>query len=528
MTATRQIRTVARRSGERHYLTATAAISLLVFLTSALWAIVSPPFSGPDEIPHFNSVNRLVALEWWPRPYDAQVRSDTWQAVAEADALEHLPTFRGEPLAELPTAEARSSLHGPSAYEPHGRDYMVQHPPGPYAFSAIVIGLAGGGDLRWDHASLLMRLISAAFLAAAVPFVIGTVRRIASSPSAGLVAGASVLTIPFLATVGGFVTNDTALIATSSAALYFSVLALKVPGAIRYALPMAGAALGGALLCKGLALLLIPVVGALAIAASLRSSGSLARRLMRPVLTMVIAFVIGGWWWLRNLIVIGVVQPSQYGNRIARDPSELDYDFGYFLAGFWRRFNRLFWGRGAREDIAYPTEIVDAAGIALLVIIVAVLLFSRHRALLLAVLAYPALIIATTLTNAHGIYEDLGIPDRGVQGRYVFAGIAAYAAVWGLGWQVLHDRFAGIASRIAPAMLLVGGVITVSGTQWVARRAHDEGSVVGGARAASELAGVPFGVALALAMGWIACATVAVVEMHRVSAQRVIPEAAQV
>lgn len=525
MTAHRGSRVAARRRGERRYLTATAAVTLLFFVTSALWAIISPPFSGPDEIPHYNSVNRLVALEGWPRPYEAEVRSDTWQAVAEAGAQDHLPTFRGEALPELPSAGERSDLHGPSNYETHGRDYMVQHPPGPYAFSAIVVGLAGGGDLRWDHASLLMRLISAAFLAAAVPFVIGTVRRIAGSPVAGLVAGTSLLTIPFLATVGGFVTNDTALIATSSAALYFSVLALKVPDSVRYALPLAGAALGVALLSKGLALLLIPVVGVLATAASWRLGRSLMRRLMWPALTMLIAFVIGGWWWLRNLVVLGVIQPSQYGTRTARDPSELDYDFGFFFVAFWRRFNRLFWGRGAREDVAYPTELVDVAGTVVLVAIVLVLVYSRHRLLLLAVLAYPFLIIATTLTNAHGIYTDLGIPDRGVQGRYVFAGIAAYAAVWGLGWQLLHDRSPRIAGWGAPATLLPAGIITAAGALWVAQRAHEESSLGGAARAATELAGVPVGVIVALSLGWLACAVVAVVLIRRVSRQPLTPAA---
>lgn len=498
----------AKRRSERSYRMATAALTAMMFLTSVAWSIISPPMSGPDEIPHYNSVSRLVASEGWPLPYEAEIRGDTWQAVAESGAPSG--SFPGERPEDLPRALERSTLHTNAAYEPSGRDQMVQHPPAPYVVTATAVGLTGGGDLRWDHASFLMRVMSALYLAAAVPFIIGVVRRITGVRTAGLVGGASLFTVPFLATVGGFVTNDSALVAASSASVYFAVLALRNPRTVAVALPLAGAALGVALLSKGLALLSIPVIGVLALVASWQAGGTALKRLGRPVIAMAIAFAIGGWWWLRNLLVLGTIQPSQLGSRTPRDPAELNYDFGEFFVGFWERFNRLFWGRGAREQIAYPTWLVDAAGIALVVLIVAVLILSRHRLVLLALLAIPTMIIAVTLNNAHGIYVDIGWPDRGVQGRYIYSGIVAYAAVWGLGWHLLHSRVPRAATWVAPAVLVFAGVVTAAGLRWVLVRAHQEDSISEAVAAATELTGVGWPILAIVAALWLLSCAVAI------------------
>lgn len=451
-----------------------AFVTVLVFAAGAFWAIVQPPFFGPDEIPHYNSVSRVAAGDGWPRPYDASIRGDTWQAAVEGGGENSLSGFEfdDEVPDELPTPIDRNALHGPTEYDDNMRDQMVQHPPAPYVLTAGVIQVFGGGDMRWDHALLLMRLVSAGFLAASVPFIVGIIRRISGSRAAGVVGATAILSIPLLAMIGGFVNNDNVLTASCSAALYFAIRAVKDPPSQRFTLPLAGVALGAALLSKGLALMLVPVIGLFGLVAAFTSSRPWPMRLVWAAVPMLIAFVVGGWWWLRNLLILGVIQPSQYGSREPDPQVQQTYDFGAFNEAFWDRFNRLFWGRGANDTIAFPERLVESAGFALIALIVLSLAFSRHRILLIALLAFPLLITATIYNNAHSIYSDIGIPDRGVQGRYVFAGIAAYAALVGLLWWAIAVRFRRIGSVLAVAITLGAAAITMGSALWVVPRLY--------------------------------------------------------
>jgi 4-amino-4-deoxy-L-arabinose transferase-like glycosyltransferase len=463
-------------SGRFAYPVAVLGLVILVLGLAGSWALTLPPFQGPDEVAHYNSVARLVAGDGWPRPYDAKITDATVTAVAEAGSA-----YQDQGLAALPDPEDRSLLLEGQDWERNGTDQMVQHPPLAYAVTASVVKVLGGADLRWDHAQLIMRAVSALMLCASVPFLVGIARRMTGSRIAGVVGGGGVLLVPFFSNVGGFITNDALLITLCSAALFFAVSATTGRRPLLL-LAAAGAVLGLALLTKGLALFLIPVIAVFAVMTAVRVTGWL-RKIAAVAIPLAIAFCVGGWWWLRNIVTLGRIQPSQLGDRESQLTAPDEYDPWLFVGNFIVRFNRTFWGRGAREDLAFPTWAVDVAGVLLLLAVVASLVLARRRIALAALWAFPVLIIATTAANAHSIYWDLGDPSRGVQGRYIFAGIAAMAATLGILFAALSRRLAirdGVSGAVA---VVLGAAVSVWGLVWVFDRVWGADGVAGAAQA---------------------------------------------
>ncbi|MBA8816651.1 hypothetical protein FHX48_001724 [Microbacterium halimionae] len=440
----------------RHgYDLATAALALLFFVSASGWALVMPAFSGPDETAHYNSVVRLLDGGGWPRPYDATYEQSTISALLETGR-----TFRDQSLERLPSPDDRSTLLGGGEWDELATDYMVQHPPGYYVVVAAVVAAVGGGDLRWDHALMTMRMVSALLVAGAVPFIVGISRRVSGSRSAGIAGGAIVLFVPFVANLAGYVSNDSLLILGCSASLYFAVRALDHAKRPLGLLALSGVALGVALGTKGLALMLIPVVAVIAIAVAWKLTGWF-RRICAVALPLLIAFVIGGWWWLRNIVVLGKIQPSIYGRRTSSGSRHPDYDLSFFVEQAVYRLNSTFWGRGARADLALPEVTAIIAGTLLLTVVAVSVVFARRRLLLFVVWAFPLAILGVTLWNAHGIYWDLGSASRGVQGRYVFAGIAAIASSMAVVF-VAYLRFCwarGRAGGFALVLTLACGIM---------------------------------------------------------------------
>ncbi|WP_375000319.1 phospholipid carrier-dependent glycosyltransferase [Aeromicrobium sp. CTD01-1L150] len=460
---------------EAGYRAACALLSIVFLAGSLVWALTTPAFHGPDEALHYNSVNRILSGEGWPEPYDAEVKGSTWQAVGESTGSHVL--FAPEEVRSLPKPppDERSSMAGPTDLEDQTRDQMVQHPPGYYGLAAGILQLAGGTSLSWDTALVTLRILSAVLTAAAVPFMVGLGRRLTDSRRAGLIGATGVLAIPFFTTMGGYATNDSLLLLMTSATLYTAVRAIDAPRVVPWLLAT-GVGLGLALLTKGLALLLIPVIGVLGVMALWRRDGSVVRRALLLGLPQAVAFVIGGWWWLRNLLVLGSLQPSQCGlpTRCAEvapsDPPPPD--FWVFTTNFLERFSRLFWGRGGLEEIAYPVVLTTTASIAVVVIVLAALALGRRRAVVAVLLLLPTLVVVTIFRNAYGIYLDVGAPNRGVQGRYVFSGIAVLSACIAAVWARIRPDFrlgraADVAVTAAAAIVAVGGWVWVFERLWV-------------------------------------------------------------
>ncbi|NLT27270.1 MAG: glycosyltransferase family 39 protein [Microbacteriaceae bacterium] len=427
------------------YSLAIAAATLLFFAISMLWAMNLPHHDGPDELRHLNSIARLADDKGWPLPYEAPMLGSIMESRMQNGAQGGQGSLKPQIA-----PDDRAMFLGPTEFADRDRDNMVQHPPGYYGIAAFVAKALDVPAMRWDQAALVLRGASALIVAGAVPFIIGAVRWATGSRLVGVLGGIGVLAIPFFTTLAGYVSNDTLLITACSATLYFLFRAIRDPEAGEWVLPAAGAAFGAALFTKGLALMLAPTVVILALVAARRRSSTGAGTAIRVGIPAILAFAIGGWWWLRNLILLGKIQPSLAGRRERPEERIEDYDFWYFTGEFFSRVNRLFW---SRDMLPSWVAVIALAG--LLIAIGIGIGVRRTRLLLLASLLFPVLITLTVYQNAHGIYWDLGRPDRGAQGRYIFGAIVAIAVAVGAVWLVVLPRLGRVARRWA----VVAGIL---------------------------------------------------------------------
>ncbi len=456
-----------RRRAWGAYEVSVAALSGVVLVVTLAWGMLLPAFDGPDEPWHHNSVARLVDGGGWPPAYEAMVLESTWDAVRESGAAVPGERDRSSPLS--PTE--RGPLLDGTSEASDVPDFMLQHPPAHYGLVAVVVGAAGGGDLSWDRAQLVMRAVSAVLLATAVALVVGAVRWATGDQRAGLVGGASVLAIPFFTNAGAYGSNDTLLVAACSGTLYLLVRAARDPAAAAWLLPAAGAVYGLALLTKGFALFLAPVVAVLTVVVLVRRRGDRARTLIQAGAAAVLCLGIGGWWWVRNYLTLGTVQPSRLGSRERSDTPVDGYSLSDFLVGALGRLNATFWGRGGRPDVALPEVVPWALTAVLAVVVVVAFAHRRARWFLLVLALYPAAVAGTVILNAHGIYWDTGRPFQGVQGRYLYSGVAAFAVAVGSAYHVVARRLSRRTGRALLATVLLTTVAaSVTATAWTLGR----------------------------------------------------------
>lgn len=444
----------------RHVAVLTAALALL----SLTWATTMPYFSGPDEIAHYNSTARLARGGGWPLPYEAPILGSSFNASDESGRVDSRTGHRQAPT----TIGDRAFFIDPGDRVDARQDQMVQHPPGAYVVPAALVKLAGVARLRWDVAMVLMRLVSGIVFSSCLPFTIGSVTRLTGDQKIGILGGTAIVGIPFFTTMGGYVSNDPLLITATTAAAYGAVRLVTDPNHPGWMPIATGAALGIALLSKGYALLATPAIVALVLLAVRRRPPEDRGPLIRnSLIGATAAIALGGWWWIRNLVVLGRLQPSRLERFGRNDPTHDDYHLLEFLRGAANRLQATFWGRGARQGLAYPGILTWAATILLIAIVVIALVRGRHRLETLLLLAIPILLGTTITINAHRIYRVVHITSggiRGVQGRYLFAGIVAFAVC--SGWaMVVGRRVLGPerSRRLSPILVVLPWIISLAG-----------------------------------------------------------------
>lgn len=466
---------------------AMVSVTAFIFLVASLWAVVTPAFRAPDEAKHFNSILRLMQGGGWPPPQSVGLVEGTFVAVYESGFVAtgkpvsvryyaDLPAFKDP---ELPQAEYRSVVSGLST-QGYGEittpDQMTQHPPLYYSIEAILLKILGADGWRWDQLLLGMRLISAMMVAAAVPFIMAMIRLVTRSAAATIVGTVAIAAIPQFGLISGSVSNDALVILSGSATIYYSVLAVRRPEKIRTATIGVGIALGAGLLAKGLVLAAIPVVAIFFIIAGWRRSRKFWRRVLPVAGAMAIAFAVGGWWYVRNLMLYGQVQPSMRGSGRSETAFE-GYNLLAFARDVIRRINNTFWG-AQRGTEALPTTAVLAAGTAFVVLTLAVLVFSRQRRLLLILSLYPVLVAVLFVYHSWQIYWSTG-DFMGLQGRYLYGAIGLYSLVIALAWQGVTRRLTPGVYRSANVVALTFSLIVfglgISYMSWLYWRSHGEG-----------------------------------------------------
>ncbi|WP_369369637.1 DUF2142 domain-containing protein [Promicromonospora sp. Populi] len=430
---------------EAAYRRALVLITALVALVGVLWAVLTPAFRAPDEPQHVNSVLRLAYGGGWPAAGEALVGPAVTEAREQAALATDVPGRHLDRVGVPPFVDAQptrddervvvtseNALADPlppgtdtSGLDVEVVDQMTQHPPLYYAVAAGVLHATGMAEARWDLQLLTLRLFDVALLLPLPLLTAAAVRRLVDSRPAALVAASFTLFVPQVGHIMGSVTNDALITLTGAVTGYLCARVLTGDLRLRTAAGI-GVAVGVGLLTKVMAAFALPVV----VAAYLVASGPRGRRVAGVLVAGAAAFAIGGWWWLRNLLVLGTVQPVGIPDRFLDDPEP--NGLWYFVRTVVTSLTRSFFGNFGWLEIRLPDVVFWTAAVVVAGLCAAAVVRGPARRAIAVLLLLPVALWCGVLVNAWPDYAAHGWISA-VQGRYLFAGLLALAAGTGVG-----------------------------------------------------------------------------------------------
>jgi uncharacterized membrane protein len=453
-----------------------------------LWAVLAPGFRAPDEPQHVNSVMRLATGGGWPDPGQAMLSDATLLATREAgftgtDQAVSRALAPVLPRSIIPSGGLEFAKLVP--VPPHERsvldhtadlqdevaptvDQMTQHPPLYYALAALTVRAFGALDWRWDHQLLLLRLLNCLIATAAVPLVAATARQLTGSRPVALTAAAGLVAIGQFAHINAAVSNDTLATVLGMSTTFLAARALTRQHGPGLAV-VSGVVLGLGLLTKGFMLAAIPMVAfaLLLTRAATRDSHEgppspgrrSARRWANAGIALAVAFVVGGWWWLRNLLRFGTVQPDGM-KRAPLAWGDQEPNLAYFLREAVDKLTTSFWGNFAWLELPLPGWLI-ATMTSLLAVALAAALATGVRHSLLVLGLFPLGTVAVILFGTYRSYVEQNI-IAGLQGRYLFSTLAVLLPAAAIGAMWLAGRVApGVAPRL-PAPTLAAALASAA------------------------------------------------------------------
>ena len=437
-----------------------ALVALHVALMLA-WTVLLPTFRGADEHVHHDFLRHLT--ETWQYPDYDELRVHQRTLVAERDS----PAYRAHhPPALEEEAIPRGERASWSELGPDVRDgpinQLAQHPPLYYVPTAAALRLVDGdGSAPLDLVVWQLRLLNVVALGAMPLLAADIARRLTSSVPVVLSAGAGVLAVPQLTHLGGTLSNDPMMVALSSLALAGVTRMLTGDRRVSTA-ALTGLAAGLALLTKGFAVPLVPAVALACLLPVWWERRRPAAPLGRAALVAGLAMVVGGWWWVRNVVVHGNVQP---GVGLRPRVEGIEPDVVRFAGNFSERLIDSFWGNvGWREaQLPLPLSIVLTVG---LVAAVAVACWEDRRRLVLVVPTAVAGVMV--LAAGWGAYRKTGV-SYATQGRYLFASIAVLVALAAVGAAKVGGPW---IRRHQPVLVLAAGLVLQAGMLVIAGRRY--------------------------------------------------------
>ncbi|WP_425956324.1 DUF2142 domain-containing protein [Xylanimonas sp. McL0601] len=454
-------------------------LTLLVVGVAATWALLTPPLRAPDEPQHLNSVLRIAFGGGWPKPGEAVMAPAVQQARIDVALETDLPgryADRGTvpqfaladivPAADRARVTPRTALPHWPALAADDVDQMSQHPPLYYALGAGLLHVTGLVDARWDQQLLALRLLDVVLLAPLVPLAAWSARRLTGSTAAGAVAACFPLLVPQVGHILGAVNNDALVMLVGAAVTALVVRVLTGDRSLRTA-AIIGAVVGIGLLTKVMAAFLLPVIALaylLAPGGALGASTESRRRALgadarRVLLTGGVALAVGGWWWVRNIVVYGTVQPVGIDRNLDDKVSE---GLGTYVVQAWRRLSRSFFGDMGWLDLRTPQSFWLTATVLLLVLGVVALTSRATWRPVAVLLALPTTLTVAILYNGWAYYQEHGLLV-GHQGRYLFAGLAALAVVLAVAVRRLVGGSEARLRMAVPVVVATGIAVTFYG-----------------------------------------------------------------
>jgi hypothetical protein len=506
------------------------------------YSFVYPTWTGYDEAQHVDMVVGLEHGDGWPGPGQRIIAqgvartSDAFDRGGYADFFLSGGKNRGKPpfveIAPTPR-DRRQSFDAMGGDTPvtDGRlsNQMVQHPPLVYAIGAVILkAVPGSSGWSYDVSVWVLRLLNILIVAPLPLLGWAAARRFGLRGPLCVAASIVPLAVPGLTRVGATFDND-GLLTLSTGALTV-VLAGVARGDLRKrSAVLAGLWLGVALLSKAFALLLpFMVVAAYLIGANagrIRDGvGGWIRKLpwAPAVICLGIGSAVGLWFWIRNLVLYGAVEPNGWGTDPPRRealllPKSFFTWFWYFL----RTMVARFWGGlGLFEPPTLsPWVVVPATAVVL--VACAVVVARRHQTLAERCAPWMLLLpiaFAFVMTGERS-YGQYRIYTRGIaiQGRYLYLGIVGLAVVVALGAGRLargreRERFVPAVVLAAALAVQAAALVTICTYYWVPRGHHLTPDRVRGAIAGiARWAPFPIGVTVATFAATVVAAVVAAV-----------------
>jgi 4-amino-4-deoxy-L-arabinose transferase-like glycosyltransferase len=429
-----------------------ALVALFVALMG-LGELTSPAWRSDDELLHVDMV-RHIADEWgWPGINDHFLPESMWNSFRYLDR-----EWEKQPSLTVDEAPARNARPGFSAFDQQGDtaqvNWMAQHPPAYYWLMAGMLQAANvvvpGPDvgsfmqelslLRWANLLLLAPLPALAW---------ATARRLRFAPWLAVSAAAVPVAVPLFVAVGPVVGNDSLLILEFSVLTWLLARVITGDDSLRTALAVGGVG-ALALLTKGFALLVPPWI-LLAYVVAGRSHGP-ASTWRRPTLVaMAVAVLAGGWWWLRNLVVEGSVQPRSSG-ILPPTPEGFEPNWLWWLGQVVRRIAMTLWSPFQPWELLVPLMVVA------LVAVVVAWRVSPDRRWHWVVMLVPAVgLTALMMVVATSGYALTGkVP--GIHVRYVLGGTVGMTVVVACGLGAMAVR-AGVSRWLGTGVVALALVI---------------------------------------------------------------------
>lgn len=438
---------------------------LLLVVASVLY----PTYRAPDESAHVDMV--FAVAEGGGYPQVGQRRMS--RRVLDSHALVSFDRT-GQQRTPLAAADAPPRSQRPS-FADLGPDVpgdvaqqMAAHPPLYYAAAAAAMSagralLPGTAPWSFDQVVGFLRLFGALLVLPLPLLAYRTAQRLDAPATTAIAAAVLPLAIPQLTHIGASVNNDTLLILLLSALTLPAVAAARGDTRVRTALG-AGALVGLALLTKGFALFAPAwLAGAYAVGAV---RGGRWRSLAAGALALASATALGGWWWIRNLVVFGTVQPA--GLASPPPPEGFVPDLGSWLLFYVQRLSVRFWIEPDILPAGMPPLDLLATLIGVVCCLAAVVGYRQARQRpgdLLVLLAPLAGLGAIATFGAWRVYARAGRPFA-IHGRYLYGAIVGMAVVAAVGAGVLlgsRRRWlppAALAAAVA-VQVVAGGLALV-------------------------------------------------------------------
>jgi hypothetical protein len=445
----------AGRADRRASVTVTVAFGLLL----TMWALLTPLFQAPDEAAHFDSAAHLALGDGWAAPGAQRYLDATHVAQQSVNHVPHddRPTF-GQLMRDHP---------GSFDYV----DQMTQHPPTYYAVGAVVLRLVHFTSVRWDIGVLALRMLDVLLVTPLPLLAWAAVRRLTRSPRAALVAALAVFAVPQVAQIGSSVTND-APVMLLSAVLTWLVVRLFTGSTGRWSLLSVAVVLGLLVATKGTGLPAVPFVAVAVVLAVGRGRGAgVGGRWLSALGVMVVAGVVGGWFWARNIVVFHTVQPNGLSSARPDVPwvNGATRNVGVFFNTEWNGLTQTFWGDFGPAAFPMAPFLTDTLSV---VAIGAVVVWGFRRGpelrAVIALTILPVLLIASQMLTS---WQEYGHTQGifGVQGRYFFPALVALLCLSAVAWRraVLtadgRRRVGGAFSVAAVVVALYGLTVAYRG-----------------------------------------------------------------